>query len=206
MPNHAYLINVETAAKLTVENQYSTINIQIPVSKLEHRLGRQVKIMPRSVRRVDTAYHLMRELIRHLTRTPDNRDGRTVSFLSHQWLDTVAFFLSDGADTSEDPLATNAVRSRAMALMDENYCDQSLTPATIAQTCGVSRSYLYKVFSDGPSVKEHLRRRRLEAACDMIGGHERPSMTSVAMACGFSSSSEFSRLFKTAYGVSPSKF
>jgi len=32
VPNHAYLINVNHTAKLRVENQYSTFNIQIPVS------------------------------------------------------------------------------------------------------------------------------------------------------------------------------
>ncbi len=132
VPNHAYLINVETAARLCVQSQYSTINIQIPVSKLEHRLGRRVKIMPRSILRVDAAYHLMHELISHLTRTPDSLDERTVSFLSRQLLDTVAFFLTDGTGTSEDTLATSAVRTRVMAWMDENYRDQSLNPATIA--------------------------------------------------------------------------
>ena len=81
-----------------------------------------------------------------------------------------------------------------------------MNPLAIAKACGISRSYLYKVFADGPSVMEHLKRRRLEAAREMIElRREKLTMTRVAMACGFSNSSEFSRLFKQEFGVKPSE-
>jgi len=52
-----------------------------------------------------------------------------------------------------------------------------------------------------------LRRRRLEAARRLIELQRKDvSITSVAMACGFSSSSEFSRLFKKEFGIRPSHF
>ena len=99
------------------------------------------------------------------------------------------------------------MRARVLAFLEANFHDVSLDPQTIAQACGISRSYLYKVFAEGPSVMEHLRRRRLEAARGLIELRRKDlPITSVAMACGFSSSSEFSRLFKKEFGIKPSHY
>ena len=206
VPKHAYLINVDLSARLEVQDSYSTFNIQIPVSALEYRLGRRVGILPRSVLQPDTIYHHMQHLISQLTSNPDGKDEDVLGFLSNQMLDTVAFFLTAGNSESEETLAVQCVRARVLAYLDESYHNERLNPAIIAKDCGVSRSYLYKIFAQGPSVMEHLRRRRLEAAREMLHhGLVKHSMTTVAMNCGFSSSSEFSRLFKKQFGISPSQ-
>lgn len=206
VPKQAYLINVDLSARLEVNKSYSTFNIQIPVSALEYRLGRRVGILPRSVLQPDTIYHHMQHLISELTTKSSHMGEDTLGFLSNQMLDTVAFFLTAGNSESEESLAVQCVRARVLAYLDERYHNEFLTPVLIANNCGISRSYLYKIFANGPSVMEHLRHRRLEAAREMLErGLVKHSMTSVAMTCGFSSSSEFSRLFKKHFGISPSQ-
>jgi AraC-like DNA-binding protein len=206
VPNNAYLINVDDSAKLRVENEYNTFNIQIPVSALEHRLGRRIDIALRDIIQTDPIYHLTQVLIHELIGNNGQLEDSTASFLSSQMLDTIAFFLAGGSDnSSQDTIAIKAIRSRVLAFLDDNFHDAALNPQTIASCCGISRSYLYKVFSDGLSVMEHLKRRRLLAARKMIElRYERMTLTRIAMACGFSSSSEFSRLYKKEFGIKPS--
>lgn len=103
--------------------------------------------------------------------------------------------------------AMQSVRARVLDFVDENFRNAGLNPLNIATECGISRSYLYKVFADDKPVMEHLKHRRLKAACEMIRiQRKRVSLTAVAMACGFTSSSEFSRLFKKEFGVKPSDY
>lgn len=207
VPDHAYLINVDHSAKLRVEQHYSTFNIQIPVSGLEHRLGRRVNIAPQDVIQTDPIFHLMHTLIDELINNAQDLDEKTAGFLTSQMLDTVAFFLAGGHDNmSQDSLAMQSMRERILAYLDEHYHDSTLNPLSIAGASGISRSYLYKIFAEGPSVMEHLKHRRLLAASKMIGHRSiRLSLTDIAMACGFSSSSEFSRLFKKEFGIKPSE-
>ena len=206
VPKHAYLVNVDISSQLRIDEAYSTFNIQIPVSALEHRLGRYVGILPRNVLRPDTIYHHLEHLISEINSGENVDDEDALGFLSNQLLDTVAFFLLAGNNESDETLAIQCVRTRVLAYLDENFHLESLSPSVISRECGISRSYLYKVFSHGPSVMEHVRCRRLEAAREILE-HRRDKipMTSVAMSCGFSSSSEFSRLFKKHYGISPSQ-
>ncbi len=207
VPNHCYLINVDLSAKLRVEKDYSTFNIQIPSSAMEHRLGRRVKIAPRGIIQSDAIYHMMQCLISEMIGSADKLDKGSEDFLANQLLDMMAFFLAAGCESSEDTLAVQSVRARVLAFLDAHFQDASLDPKTIAHECGISRSYLYKVFSEGPSIMDLLRRRRLEAARRLIELRRKDlSMTSIAMACGFSSSSEFSRLFKQEFGTKPSHF
>ena len=207
VPNHCYLINVDLSAKLRVEKDYSTFNIQIPKSAMDHRLGRRIKIAPCGIVQSDAIYHMMQWLIGELVSSAECLDKNTSGFLANQLLDTMAFFLAAGSEMSDDTLAVQTVRARVLAFLDSSFHDASLDPQTIAQACGISRSYLYKIFAEGPSVMEHLRRRRLEAARGLIELRRNDlPITSVAMACGFSSSSEFSRLFKKEFGIKPSHY
>jgi len=205
-PQNAYLLNNGLSAKLKVEHNYSTFNLKIPAAELEHRLGRKTDILTRGIIQPDAICHMMQRLIAELLENVESLDEKTVGFMTNQMLDTVAFFLTSGGGMSEDSLAQNAVRARVLAFLDANYHVTTLTPQKIAQACGISRSYLYKVFSREPSVMSLLKDRRLEAARGMIEWRTTPlTMTEVAMACGFSSSSEFSRQFRNEFGIAPSK-
>ncbi len=206
VPQNAYLLNNGLAAKLRVENDYSTFNVKIPVCALEYRLGRKANMLSRTIVQPDAIFHMMQRLVSELLVNVETLDEQTVGFMTNQMLDTVAFFLTSSGGISDDSLAVQAVRARILALIDSRYSEAALSPQSVAQACGISRSYLYKVFSDGPSLMERLRKRRLEAARGMIElRSDTLTMTEIAMACGFSSSSEFSRLFKGEYGIAPSR-
>ncbi|ADZ68965.1 helix-turn-helix transcriptional regulator [Polymorphum gilvum] len=206
MPRNVYLLNNGLAARLKVAEEYSTFNIKIPLSALEHRLGRKTDILARAIVQPDAIYHMMQRLIVELLRHVDDLDERSVQFMTSQMLDTVAFFLVSGGTSSDDSLAVQSVRARVIAYLDAHFRDAALTPERIAAACGISRSYLYKVFSNGETVMERLRNRRLEAARGMIETNPaNQPLTRIAYACGFTSSSEFSRQFKAAFGVAPSR-
>jgi AraC family carnitine catabolism transcriptional activator len=74
----------------------------------------------------------------------------------------------------------------------------------LARVAGVSLRQLERLFARyaGESVNDCYRRIRLEQAIQLLS-KTGLSVTSVAIACGFRSSSHFSRAFKSHYGVSP---
>jgi AraC family transcriptional regulator len=58
----------------------------------------------------------------------------------------------------------------------------------------------------GSTPADFVRRLRLEKALGLMSRTRSPSLTTIALGCGFSSSSDFSRSFKRRFGVSPSSF
>jgi AraC-like DNA-binding protein len=111
----------------------------------------------------------------------------------------------DGIDAS----ARDALGRRIREFIDENLADPDLTPDRIAAEHYVSRRYLYKLFeADGVSVSRWIRTRRLErcradlrnpALADL-------TVTSIAMRRGFTDPAHFSRLFRAAFGTTPSQY
>lgn len=74
----------------------------------------------------------------------------------------------------------------------------------LARLAGVSLRQLERLFAGhlGESLNDAYRRIRLEQAVQLLK-KTGLSVTSVAIACGFRSSSHFSRAFKAHYGMSP---
>jgi AraC family transcriptional regulator len=78
----------------------------------------------------------------------------------------------------------------------------------LARVAMLSPFHFHRVFQAlvGSTPADFVRRLRLEKALAMLA-HPRPrSLTAIALACGFSSSSDFSRCFKRRFGVPPSSF
>jgi AraC family transcriptional regulator len=72
----------------------------------------------------------------------------------------------------------------------------------------LSPFHFHRVFQAllGETPGDFVKRLRLERALGMMA-HARPeSLTSIALACGFASSSDFSRAFRQRFGVPPSLF
>ncbi|MFV0512776.1 MAG: helix-turn-helix domain-containing protein [Jhaorihella sp.] len=205
-PGHVYLLNTGLPSKLVVDREYATFNILIPTPALERRLGRQVDLYSRAIEQPTSVLEVARKIIAELSVADATGDTRGSEFLSEQLLDMIVYYLSVGGGMSEDSLARKAAREKISAYIYRNYRDPALSPTSIAEVFGISRSYLYKLFSDELPVMEQIKVRRLHEAHQLLSN--RPAgqtLTRIAMNCGFSSSSEFSRVFKARFGYPPSR-
>jgi AraC family transcriptional regulator len=78
----------------------------------------------------------------------------------------------------------------------------------VSQAAGLSPFHFHRVFKSftGETLNQFVKRLRLERALYLMSHAPGRSLTDVALDCGFSSSSDFSRSFKQHYGAAPSVF
>ena len=86
--------------------------------------------------------------------------------------------------------------------------DQPLRLEDVARAACFSPYHFHRIFSAliGETLAVFVKRVRLERAVYLLSHRSSARLTDVALACGFASSSDFSRSFRDAYGVSPTKF
>jgi AraC-like DNA-binding protein len=106
-------------------------------------------------------------------------------------------------------------RSRAEILLniesfiEENLGDPDLDPEDIARACFISTRYLHKLFeAEGTSVCRWIREARLARCRRDLADPALDHWTILAIASrwGLPGPQHFSRLFRAAYGCSPSEF
>jgi transcriptional regulator GlxA family with amidase domain len=92
---------------------------------------------------------------------------------------------------------------RAIALMEANIEDP-LSPSRIAGELGISTRQLERLFGRflNSTPKHYFMEMRLHRARNLLVQSEQ-SITEIAMACGFRSSSHFSKVYRSAFGRSP---
>jgi len=108
----------------------------------------------------------------------------------------------------ESPSSAEQVRRQVRAYIDLHLRDPELAIDDIAAALGLSKRYLHMCFAaEGVSIADYLWQARLDQSrreLERDAGSGR-TVTDVAFACGFNSSSHFSRLFKARFGRSPSR-
>lgn len=94
---------------------------------------------------------------------------------------------------------------RVLAKMESSVEDPAPT-AVLADIAGLSLRQLERLFNRmiGETIGKHFIRIRLENAKHLLRT-TRLSITDVGIACGFKSSSHFSRIYLDHYGISPSR-
>ena len=99
---------------------------------------------------------------------------------------------------------TNAAVVIAVAAMEEHIA-VPVTLARLAGAAGVSPRHLNRLFlsATGTSAMRYYRDRRLEAADNLLGSSVL-SITEIAQATGFASSSHFASAYRDRYGALPS--
>lgn len=78
----------------------------------------------------------------------------------------------------------------------------------VAKAASFSPFHFHRIFKAelGETLNDFVKRVRLERAVQVMARRPEASLTDIALACGFSSSSDFSRTFKARYGVAPRAF
>lgn len=78
----------------------------------------------------------------------------------------------------------------------------------LARVARISPFHFHRVFQAlvGETPADFVKRLRLDKALGLMNRKPVMSLTSIALRCGFSSSSDFTRSFKQRFGVAPSAF
>ncbi len=93
--------------------------------------------------------------------------------------------------------------TRAIAIMEDNI-ETPIAPIGIAMLLGISSRQLERLFGKylNTSPKRYMVEMRLHRARNLIVQTEQP-IAQIAMACGFNSTSHFSKVFRSQFGISP---
>lgn len=97
----------------------------------------------------------------------------------------------------------NAHLMRAIRMMEE-HIEEPLPPSAIAERLGISTRQLERLFGRylNSTPKHYFLEMRLHRARNLLVQTDQ-SITEIAMACGFRSTSHFSKVFRGAFGTSP---
>lgn len=129
--------------------------------------------------------------------------------IGRQLLELLGLMLDETADAGTSSLSS--VRSAHIARVEKfirmNLKNPDLSPDLIAESCGISKRYLHDLFKDvNGTVSQQIRDQRLIAARDRLAAAPGLPIAEIAYRFGFSDQAQFSRLFKTKFGMTPSDF
>jgi transcriptional regulator GlxA family with amidase domain len=96
--------------------------------------------------------------------------------------------------------------ARAKEIMNARI-SHALSLKQIATECGLSVTHFARAFRQSTGVAPYLwfQQMRLERARKLLAGRER-SLAEIAVACGFSDQSHFTRMFRKYIGESPGRW
>ena len=111
---------------------------------------------------------------------------------------------ADIASANED-IAYEKLK-RSLLYLEEHYAD-NITVEAIAAQSNYSASHFAKLFRQltGDSFTQYLKNYRLEMAAVRLR-NEKTKISEIALSCGFSNLSYFSRAFFEKYGLNPSDY
>ncbi|PKR51863.1 helix-turn-helix domain-containing protein [Thalassospira marina] len=92
---------------------------------------------------------------------------------------------------------------RIRAFIQENLDNADLDVNQICDGCGISRSALYRLFSEEGGVRHFLREQRLSKAMRDLLFYPELQISMVARRNGFTHANDFSRAFRRRFGLTP---
>ncbi len=193
------------------EPRFSALGLDFPAALLPLRLQRLRPLLGRAHRPTSGTALLIPDFLRSLDRQAAGIGPAAADRIGLVVIDLVSAWLTEELE-QEDALSPET-RRRALvenvrAFVRRNLHDPELTPGVLAAAHHVSVSYLHRVFTEesgGETVAAWIRRRRLEQAHrDLADPALRGTPVHVLAArCGIPRPDDFSRAFRTAYGLSP---
>lgn len=103
--------------------------------------------------------------------------------------------------------ANGSVAMRVREYVDENYCSNTISLESVAAHVHKSTAYISRVFKNelGCNFSDYLAQKRMKLAAELLRDPDR-KVYAIAEACGYADASNFIRVFKRSYGVSPAEY
>ena len=110
-------------------------------------------------------------------------------------------------DTHQSKTNQTQAEEQLLAFVDERYLDSSLCLSAAADYLQTSIYTVSRIFKErtGMGFKEYITGKRLRQACRLLRTTNLP-VTTIAAQCGFENANYFTVVFRTEYGIPPSKY
>ena len=119
-----------------------------------------------------------------------------------EWLDDLS---SQPAETAVEGFRLKSL-SRVEDYIEANL-DQDVSLEDLAEAAELSPSYFLRAFkkATGRTPHRHLMERRVQRACELLRGSDRP-LAEITYTCGFASQSHMTDVFKRHLDISPGRY
>lgn len=208
-PRRIYLISAAVVGDVQPEGHYESFNTLIPVHLLRQRVSNLPTVFSAPLDGSDPRAELLGVYARQIDRLAGQIGDSEAQVLTTQLCDLVALMLRGDTRTfCDDRSLAAAHKQKALDCIESHYADEDLSAEIIARRCGISEGYLHRLFRDsGQSVMERLRALRLSKAREMLTSAALANLpiSEIAYRNGFRSQSNFCRVFRQIYGVSPTQ-
>lgn len=136
-----------------------------------------------------------------IRRSLANPDAESIAETERNAIELLrTMFTADGARSAA------AHRRLALAWIERNLRDPSLSVPRVASAIGVSERHLTRAFAEtGTGVARTILERRLAMAHRILTSPGAPAVREVAAYCGFASAAHFGRVFKQHFEVTPAE-
>lgn len=182
--------------------------VKVPRDGVQARIGSAERFLGLSVdARTGLAAYFVSSLgcaIRHA----DALDGPARALSGTHLLDLLCLALQNDqrALGSADATVRRAHLDRAEAFIHANLKDPALSPARVAEACGISLRYLQRLFGEtGATVTDYIRDQRLSRCHEDLTSGRAERISTVAYRWGFTDHAQFCRRYKSRFGRTPSE-
>ncbi|MFI6700876.1 helix-turn-helix domain-containing protein [Streptomyces sp. NPDC050509] len=185
------------------------VGVELPKAQLPLQRGRADQAIGRRMSAKEGVGALLAQFLTQVTSNTGQYAPDDAPRLGTVLTDLVAALFAHtlGTDTSLTPdTHRRTLPLLIQAFIQQRLHDPDLTPPSIAAAHHISLSYLHRLFQDeGATVASWIRRQRLERARHNLTDPALRTVPirSIAARWGFTHPSDFSRAFRTAYGLSP---
>ncbi|PSM20119.1 MULTISPECIES: helix-turn-helix domain-containing protein [Nitratireductor] len=186
--------------------------ITVPRRLLESRLIDPTRYLPVTPDTERGIGRLARDHLQFLIREGHLLGSANQMHAIEIWLDLIALAFKSGDGRYDEDLERNdgggghMLLSRVKAHLHCALDDPDLTPAKIADSFGLSKRYLHKLFSNsGTTFGAWVREERLLRARSLLVDprYAHLTVTEIAMRQGFNDIPHFSRQFRARFGMAP---
>ena len=205
---YAFSCSSEPSTLLNSEDgENECIGFYMPRDIVDHRLLHGEDLCARSYAPGTGLHAMVFETVKAFETTAWTVSDDEFQQAARVLTDLILLALSDSAhQPSMDQSVRAANLARVKRLIRRRLSDPELSLQDIAQASGRSLSYLHDLFRDERhTMWEYLKSERLQQARAMLEAARwtRSNITDIALGCGFSNLSYFSKAFKSAFGITP---